>query len=390
VTHKEISPAPAARRRDDKGGVAKRVGKVIAAVAAARAVIGGIVGGFSKADTAPQPALKNASPQDGRKPAHVQAPIEPGRGSGSALNPRAFWALLKDAGSEWVEDKAPRLGAALAYYTAFSLAPLLVIVIAIAGLVFGQQAVQGHLSAQIQGLVGAEGAQAVETMVANANKPATGTLASILGIVMLLVGAGGLFGELQDSLNTVWEVQPKPGRGLLGMLRDRFLSFTMVLGTAFLLLVSLAVSAALAAMGSVFGEWGVSFLGQVLNFLISFAVITLLFAMIYRFLPDVRIAWRDVWLGAALTAALFSVGEFLIGLYLGYAGTASAYGAAGSLAVLLVWLYYSAQIFLFGAELTKAHAHYLGGGITPTENAVPVTDNARAEQGIPRRDKGDQ
>src|SRR5262249_12468911 len=156
----------------------------------------------------------------------------------SLWSPTGLWSLLKDAGSEWVEDKAPRLGAALAYYTIFSLAPLLVIIIAIAGWVFGQQAVQGQLSEQIRGLVGAEGAQAVETMVAHANKPATGTIASVLGVIMLLVGAGGLFGQLQDALNTVWEVQPKPGRGVWGVLRDRFLSFTMVLGTAFLLLVS--------------------------------------------------------------------------------------------------------------------------------------------------------
>jgi membrane protein len=282
-----------------------------------------------------------------------------------------------------MEDKAPRLGAALAYYSAFSLAPLLVLLIAITGFVFGRDAVQGHLSEQVQSLVGSEGAKAVETMVASASQPAAGTLASIVGVIMLLVGAGGLFGELQDALNTVWEVQPKPGRGILGAIRDRFLSFTMILGSAFLLLVSLAISAALSALGGLFGAWSASVVGQIIYVLVSFGVVTLLFAMIYRFLPDATVSWRDVWLGAAITAVLFTIGKFLIGLYLGVAGTESAYGAAGSFAVLLIWLYYSTQIFLFGAELTKAYADRYGARIVPKPNAEPVTEQARAEQGIP-------
>ena len=203
---------------------------------------------------------------------------------------------------------------------------------------------------------------------------------------MLLLGAAGLFGELQGALNTIWGVRPKPGRGVLGLLRDRFLSFSMVLGTTFLLLVSLVVSAALAALGSLFGEWQTAVVGQVVNQVISLGVVTLLFAMIYRFLPDVKIAWRDVWLGAVITAVLFTVGKYLIGLYLGRTSTASAFGAAGSLAVLLIWLYYSAQIFLFGAEFTKVHANRFGSRIVPAENAEPVSKEARAEQGMPRRD----
>ena len=300
--------------------------------------------------------------------------------------PTEYWSLLKETGSRWLEDNAPRLGAALAYYIIFSLAPLLITIIAVAGLVFGPQAAQGQLHGQIEQLVGEEGAKAIEAMVAGASETGSGVLASVLGIAMLLLGAAGLFGELQGALNTIWGVRPKPGRGVLGLLRDRFLSFSMVLGTTFLLLVSLVVSAALAALGSLFGEWQTAVVGQVVNQVISLGVVTLLFAMIYRFLPDVKIAWRDVWLGAVITAVLFTVGKYLIGLYLGRTSTASAFGAAGSLAVLLIWLYYSAQIFLFGAEFTKVHANRFGSRIVPAENAEPVSKEARAKQGMPRRD----
>lgn len=299
------------------------------------------------------------------------------------MNPRALWELLQEAGAEWLDDKAPRLGAALAYYTIFALAPLLLIVIAVAGFVFGEEAARGELFEQIRGLVGDQGAAAIETMLANANQRESSTLATIVGVAMLLIGAAGLFGQLQDALNTVWEVQPKAGRGIWGFVRDRFLSFTMVLGCAFLLLVSLVISAVLAALGSLFGDWQTSFVGQIINIVISFGVITGLFAMIYRFLPDVQLAWKDVWLGAAITALLFTVGKWLIGLYLGHSTIGSTYGAAGSLAVLLVWLYYSAQIFLFGAELTKAYADRYGSRIVPKSYAEPVTEQAREQQGIP-------
>jgi membrane protein len=294
------------------------------------------------------------------------------------------WRLVKDAASEWLEDKASRLGAALAYYTVFSIAPLLVIVIAIAGFVFGREAVQGHIAAQMQDLVGKQGAAAVQTMVQSASNPGSGILASILGIIMLIFGAMGLFGQLQDALNTIWEVQPKPGRGILGVLRERFLSLSMVLGSAFLLLVSLVISTALAALGSLWGDWQTSVVGHVISVIVSLVVITLLFAMIYRYLPDAKIAWKDVWLGAAITALFFTIGKFLIGLYLGSSSVGSAYGAAGSLAVLLIWLYYAAQLFLFGAEFTKVYADKYGSRVVPAENAVPVTEEARAEQGIPR------
>lgn len=301
----------------------------------------------------------------------------------SLTNPGDLWGMLKEAGNSFIEDMAPRLGAALAYYTIFSLAPLLVIVLAVAGLVFGEKAAAGQVKGQIESLVGEEGGKAIEQMVANADKPKAGMVATVVGVVMLLFGASALFGQLQDALNTIWGVQPKPGRGVMGILRDRFLSFTMVLGTSFLLLMSLVISAALAALGSVFSDWGWGVVGPTLNVVISLVVVTVLFAMIYRFLPDAKIVWKDVWFGATITAVLFTIGKFLIGLYLGKAGPASAYGAAGSLAVLLIWLYYSSQIFLFGAELTKAYSNKFGSRIVPKDNAMPITAEARAEQGMP-------
>ena len=301
----------------------------------------------------------------------------------SLTNPADLWGMLKEAGNSFIEDMAPRLGAALAYYTIISLAPLLVIVLAVAGLLFGEKAAEGRVKDEIGGLVGEEGGKAIEQMVANADKPKTGTFATVAGVVMLLFGASALFGQLQDALNTIWGVQPKPGRGVMGILRDRFLSFTMVLGTSFLLLMSLVVSTALAALGGVFSDWGWGVIGPILNGVISLVVVTVLFAMIYRFVPDAKIVWRDVWFGAGITAVLFTLGKFLIGLYLGKAGMASAYGAAGSLAVLLIWLYYSAQIFLFGAELTKSYANKFGSRIVPKDYAMPITAEARAEQGMP-------
>lgn len=298
-------------------------------------------------------------------------PVTPDRTSVNRV--RFGWrdlvAVVRDAGLGWVEDQSAMRGAALAYYAVFSLAPLLVIATAVAGFVFGEQAVRGHLSAQIQELVGPEGAKVIETMVANAGRRETTWFASTVGLIVLLAGAGGLFGQLQDSLDTVWGVQAKAGRRWWNVVRDRFLSFTMVLGTAFLLLVSLVISTTLAALTRYLGEESASLLRQGTNVAVSLVVITLLFAMIYRFLPDARIAWRDVWFGAAVTAVLFTAGKYLIGIYLGHAGTASVFGAAGSLAALLVWLYYSAQIFLFGAELTWAFARRFGSAVMPKSNA---------------------
>jgi membrane protein len=299
---------------------------------------------------------------------------------------RQYWDLVKEAASDWMEDKAMRLGAALAYYTILSVAPLLVIVVGIAGLVFRREEVQAGLKQQLAGLVGQAGGDIVDTVLKNAGGLGSSIPAIVVGVVVLLLGASGVFTELQDSLNTVWGVTPKPGRGVWAVIRERFLSFAMVLGTGFLLLVSLVLSAALTGLTRVMGLAAIGAVGQVLSFCLSFAVITLLFALIYKVLPDVEIRWGDVWVGALGTALLFTVGKLLIGLYLGHASVGSAYGAAGSLVVFVVWAYYSSLILFFGAEFTKVYADRFGSRIRPAANAVPLTEEARAEQGIPRSD----
>lgn len=277
-------------------------------------------------------------------------------------SPKAVLAVAKEAFADWKDDNAPRLGAALAYYTVFSLAPLLVIAISVAGLVFGREAAQGRIVAEVQGLVGKVGAEAVQAMLENARKPASSVWATVLGTITLLLGAGGAFSELRGALNVVWEAPPKPGSGIWGAIRDRILSFTMVLVLGFLLLVSLALSAGLSAVnGYTVGLLpGAKTLLEVANAIFSFGVVTVLFAMIFKLLPDTKIAWSDVWAGAATTAVLFSVGKTLIGLYLGRGTFGSAYGAAASLAVILAWVYYAAQILFFGAEVTQVYAHRHG------------------------------
>jgi membrane protein len=304
-----------------------------------------------------------------------------------SVNLKTIWGLLKETFNEWNEDKVSRLAAALAYYTVFSLAPLLIIAIAIAGSVFGEEAARGEIVGQIQGLVGRSGAQVIETAIENANKPQTGTIASIVSIIVLLFGATGVFGQLQDALNTIWEVQPKPGRGMMGFIRQNFLSFSMVLGIGFLLLVSLLLSAILAGISTYLSGVlpGLDVLWQIANFIVGFGISALLFAMIFKFLPNVKITWGDVLIGAIITSLLFSVGRFLLGLYLGNGSFGSTYGAAGSLVVILAWVYYAAQILFVGAEFTQVYARRYGSQIVPDENAVPVTEKARDQQGIPRR-----
>jgi membrane protein len=292
--------------------------------------------------------------------------------------------------SEWLEDKAPRLGAAMAFYAILSLSPFLVIAVAIAGLIYGGGAV-GAIQAQFQGLVGPEAGRAIAEIIASESDPADSWAASLVGIAMLLIGASGVFGQLQDALNTIWEVEPRPGRGVPAIVRERFLSFTMVLGTGFLLLVSLVLSAALAAAGAFFGAHvpGGAALWQAVNALASFAVVTGLFALIFRVVPDAEIAWRDVWIGAAVTALLFVAGKFAIGLYLGRSSIGSAYGAAGTLLVLLVWVYYSTQILFLGAEFTQVYANRYGSRIQPARGAVRVGEARREEQGMPHRSPSD-
>ncbi len=294
--------------------------------------------------------------------------------------------MLVAAFKDFNEDKAPRLAAALAYFTIFSLAPLLIIAISIAGLFFGEEAARGALSGQLDSLLGQQGAEAIQEMLAaSSQQEAAGTLATVVGVVTLLFGAAGVFGQLQDALNTIWEVAPKPGRGVWGFVQDRFLSFAMVLGTGFLLLVSLLLSTVLSAAGRiVVGEaFDQTILWQGVNLLVQAVVTFGLFTLIFKVLPDARIAWRDVLLGAGITTLLFVVGRFLIDLYLRTTGTGSAYGALGSLIVLLIWIFYSAQILLFGAEFTQVYAQRFGSRIKPSANAVPVTEEARAQQGMP-------
>lgn len=288
-----------------------------------------------------------------------------------AFGPRTLWHLIKEAAADWSHDRAPRLGAALAYYTVFSLVPFLVVVIALIGLVLGQEAAQSAILSHIATLVGDQSAAAIKDMIQRADQPSTGLVATGLAVVTLLFGASGVFGQLQDALNTVWGVEPKEGRGVWGFIKDRFLSFVAVLGTGFLLLVSLILSSALAA----FGKWfsGLLPLPEALlhlfNFVLSFVVVTGLFALIFKVLPDAKVAWRDVYVGALLTAALFTIGKYALGLYLGKSNVASAYGAAGSLVLILVWVYYSAQILLYGAEFTQVYANRLGERIVPAPDA---------------------
>lgn len=294
--------------------------------------------------------------------------------------------LLKETYQEWSEDKAPRLAAALAYYTIFSIAPLLVIVIAIAGLALGDDAARGAISQQIQGLVGRTGAEAIEQMIQGASQREAGIVATVIGVVTLLFGASGVFGALQDALNTIWEVAPRPGMGWVETVKQRFFSFTMVLGTGFLLLVSLVVSAVLAGVVKYFQGAlpGADVLWQVVNFAVGLAVTTLLFALIFKVVPDAEVGWGDVWIGAAATALLFSIGRLLLGLYLGQSSFGSTYGAAGSLVVVLIWIYYSAQILFMGAEFTQVYANSYGSHVKPAPNAVPLSDAKRAQEGIPR------
>ncbi len=276
-----------------------------------------------------------------------------------SVNLKAAYALFKEAGSAWAKDNAPSSAAALAFYTIFSLAPVLIVAIAIAGLAFGQKAAEGEFLRQLQALVGKTGARAVQAIVQSANRPALGVIATTIGIGTALAGASGAFVELQNALNRIWRVQRRSESIFWGVIRERFWSFGMVLGLGFLLLASLVVSAALGAAGNVIGPllpWQV-FLLESLNLLLSFGVIALLLAMIYKYLPDTEIAWSDVWAGAALAALLLTTGKALIGWYLARSSAAPAYGAAASLVIILTWVYYSAQILLLGAEVTHVYAN---------------------------------
>jgi membrane protein len=285
---------------------------------------------------------------------------------------KSIWQFLKTTINEWVEAEPFQLAAALSYYTLFSLAPLLLIAIGVAGFVFGREAAQNQIVETLQGMIGQDSAQTVQEMIQAANeKPKTGMLSTIIGFVALLFGAGGVVGQLQTSLNRMWEVTPKPGQGIWGFLRQRFFSFAMVLAIGFLLLVSLVVTAILssftAMLSSLLGD--ATFVAHAIDIIVSFGFVTLLFALIYKYVPDVEIQWRDVWVGAALTSILFTLGKYLVGLYIGTSGVSSTFGAAGSLITILVWVYYSSLIFFLGAEFTRVYATQYGSGVAPAENA---------------------
>lgn len=308
------------------------------------------------------------------------------------MKPSTLLDICKKTVVAWVDDYAPSMGAAISYYTAFSIAPLLVIVIAIAGYVFGDDAVRGALQGQIAGLVGSDGAVAIQGLISSASEPTEGLVASGVSLVVLLIGATTVFAEIQSALDRIWHVpeKAKPS-GLWGLLRARFLSFGLILGLAFLLMASLTVGAAVAAMGSYFSTllpgWEVLLHG--VNLGMSLLVETLVFAMIFKFMPSTKIAWSDVWVGAAVTAALFEIGKLLIGLYVGKAGISSTYAAAGSIAVILIWVYYAAQIFLLGAEFTKVYAGERGSHRAEPATLAPETP-VRSEDPVPVTSAGTQ
>ena len=283
--------------------------------------------------------------------------------------------LLKSAAKEWSRDKCPQLGAALAYYTVFSLAPLILVLLGVFGLIYGsnEQAREKILD-QLRYLIDPSGVKVLQDIANSAAEPKAGILATAIGILIALFGASGIFGQLQDALNAIWAVKPKPSQGVWGFIRARFLSFAMVGGVCFLLLVSLTVENLLRGLHSYLQSIvpGGHYVGLGIFYVFDLAIIVLLFAMLFRYLPDAKIAWRDVWTGAALTAILFVVGKFLLGLYLGSGAAGSAYGAASSLITLLLWIFYSAQILLFGAEFTKVYANTYGSHIEPQEHAVKV------------------
>ncbi len=301
------------------------------------------------------------------------------------MHPRHLFQLLKTAASDWVDDGAMRLSSSLAYYAIFSLAPLLVIVISMAGLFSGEEAARGQLSQQIATLAGKGAGEAIQAAVqSSAAHQSSGMLATLISTALLLFGASTVFAELKDALNTICGVAVKPGRPFLTLVHDRFFSFSIVLAIGFLLLVSLIVSVLLATLGHYMsGRFQLPpAVWQAGDFVISFAVISGLFAVIFKLLPNVRLRWRDVWLGAVTTSLLFTLGKFIIGYYLATSSIASSFGAAGSVVIVLAWIYYSACILFFGAEITKGYARKFGSGIVPNSRAVLIDDLLRARLGV--------
>jgi membrane protein len=297
------------------------------------------------------------------------------------------WFLLKTTATQWINDKCPQLGAALAYFTVFSLAPLVLILMAVFGLFFGSEHARDKIIEQLQYMIDPSGIRVIKDIATSAAKPQSGIVATFVGIIVGLFGASGVFGQLQEALNTIWGVKAKPGAGLWAFLRARFLSFAMVAGVCFLLLVSLTVESVLRGLSTYLQNLfpGGHILALLLFLVLDVGVVIALFAMIFRFLPDIKIGWRDVWIGASLTGLLFVLGKFILGLYLGSGAAGSAYGAASSLITLLLWIYYSAQILLFGAEFTQVYSHSYGSRIEPEDHAVRVKRFAIELPGTPVR-----
>lgn len=299
-----------------------------------------------------------------------------------------IWGLTKQTVEEWLEDKAPRLGAALAFYAIFAIAPMFVVAIAIAGSLYGEEAARGQLFYTLSQWTGSAAADTIQNLITAASRAGnTGVFATSVSFIILLVAGSGLFAELQDALNTIWEVAPRQGLSWMDFFRARFLQFLLVLLTGFFLLASMLLSAGLSAFLAFVGTRipFASWVPAVVDFVLPIVILTFLIALIFKYLPDVLFAWRDVWIGAALTAVLLTIGKYLIALYLAHSTVGSAYGAAGSLAILLLWIYYSAQIVFLGAEFTQVYAKCCGGGMRPKYNAIPITEEARAQQGIPHK-----
>lgn len=318
------------------------------------------------------PPREAAKPERSRRDRRAESGTHEAKGRGGSRI-GVIVSLVKDTAAQWSTDEASRLAASLALYTMLSIAPLLVIAVSIAGLVYGEEAARGQISQQLSTIVGPQAGKAIESLVANAETPSSGVLGTIIGIVIGLMGASGVFGELQSALNRIWEVKPKPGRGIRGIVRDRFFSFAMVMGVAFLLLVSLVVSAMLAGVTGFFeGLIPMPALWEVLNTVIGIAVSGLLFTLIFKLVPDVKVSWRDVWVGGFVTGVAFSIGRIALGWYVGRGATTSPFGAAGSLVALIVWVYYSAQILFMGAEFAQVYASRFGDRIEPSPNAVPI------------------
>jgi membrane protein len=325
---------------------------------------------LSSADLPRKPTLK-----DGNGLPNDRVGSSPEKAGSDKPYQKSIVALFKNTASEWVQDKCPQLGAALAYFTVFSLAPLVLVLLAVFGVIFGgSDHARQKITEQLQYFIDPNGIKVIQDIAASASKPQAGMIATTIGVVLALFGASGVFGQLQDALNTIWGVKPKPGAGVMGFLRARFLSFAMVGGVCFLLLASLTVETVLRGFSDYLKHLmpGGHILALVLFLIFDLAVVVLLFAMIFRYLPDAKIAWRDVWVGATLTAVLFVLGKFVLGLYLGSGAAGSAYGAASSLITLLLWIYYAAQILLFGAEFTQVYANTYGTRVEPQEHAVKI------------------